>query len=76
MRNKERTDLEATRRPSLIDEETRKMRAQEVGAGASSFRRETSDRITTDGEDIVVGTTKGGPSTDVVGYRELDPPTC
>ena len=75
-RKKEQTDLEAARRASLIDEETRHMRAQEIFAGESSSIPETSERSTTDGAEIALGTTEGGPTTNVAGFENPDSPTC
>lgn len=48
-RKKEKMDLEAERRASLIDEENRLIRARELDAGASSLRLETVERSTTEG---------------------------
>ena len=76
MRNKERTYLEDASRASLIDEETLLMRAREIVVRASSSRPETSERSTTDGVDIYVGTTEGDPSTNIAGYGKSDLPTC
>lgn len=54
---KERMDLEAARRTSLIHEETRQMRDGELGAAASSSRLEDVERITTEGAEIAGGST-------------------
>lgn len=52
------------------------MRARQVLTGASSSRLKTSERSTTDGEEIVVGTTEGGPTTHVVVSGKPNPHTC
>lgn len=59
----------------MIDEETFHMRAREIASRASSFRSEAGKRSTTDGSKIIVGTTEGDPSTDVVGSGKPDHPT-
>ena len=61
-RRNERTDLEAERRDSLLDEEARQMRARELDAGASSSRVEVVEKSATEGADTVVGTTEGVPT--------------
>lgn len=61
-RKKFQTYLNAAKRASLVDDETRQMRAREVAVGASSSRLETGEWRTTDGVDIVVGTDVCGPT--------------
>ena len=68
--------MEAARRASLADEETRQMRAVKLAAGASSSRNVeiaggTADNVV-DAED----TTEGVQITKVVGSGEPDPPAC
>ena len=75
-RKKERKDLEASTRAFLIDEETHHIWARELSVWASRSRPETSERSTTDGEEIVVGTTEGGPTTHVVVSGKPNPHTC
>ena len=48
-RKKERHELEAARKASLVDEEARQLRAIELAAGASSSRFVEAERITTYG---------------------------
>ena len=59
---KERIDLEAARRASLIDEETRHMRACELVMGASSSRHEVVETTATEGAETAMGTTEGSGS--------------
>lgn len=73
---KERTDLMSARKASLFDEETHQIRAREIAARASSPRQEDGKRITTNGAEIVVGTTKCGPTTNFEGFKKPDPHTC
>ena len=51
------------------------MRVREVAVEASSSRLEVVQRSTTKGEDIVVGTTIGGPTTEGVGSMIPDTPS-
>ena len=73
---KERREMEAGRRASLADEETRQMRAEELAAGASSSR--TVEIVGSIADSVVDAedTTEGVLITEVVGSGELDPPTC
>ena len=63
-RKRERTELESTRRASLVDEESRQMRACEFAAVASSSKLEDVERSTTEGADIAVDTIDDVPPTD------------
>ena len=62
-RNKERHELEAARRASLIDEVACQLRAIEFDAGASSSRVAEGVRSTTDGDVIVEDTIDGVPTS-------------
>ena len=68
------------RRASLIDEQTRQMRARELSVGASRSRAEVVERSTTKGVDTAVGNTEGvsteGVSTEGAGSGKPDPPAC
>ena len=64
-KKKERTDLEVARRASMIDKETRQMRARELAPGTSSSKHEAIERSTTEGAEIDVGTTEGVPTTEL-----------
>ena len=63
-------------RASLAEEEAHQMRAGKLAAGSSSSRTveiaEALLIVAVDAED----TTEGVKNTEVVGSRELDPPTC
>ena len=59
VRKRERMDLEAFRRVFLVNKEARKIRAQEMVAGASSSIMVTGEHNTTDGVEIDLGTTEG-----------------
>ena len=68
--------MEAARRASLAEEETRQMRAEELATWASSSRTleiagGTADSVV-DAED----TSEGILITEVVGSGEPDPPAC
>ena len=68
--------MEAARRISLADEETRQIRVVELAAGASSSR---TVEIAGGAADSVVDaedTTEGVQITEVVGSVEPDPPAC
>ncbi len=52
------------------------MSDREIAIGASSYRPVSGERSSTDGADITVGTTEGGPSINVTGFGKLDPLTC
>ena len=52
------------------------MRAQKIHAVTFSSRPKTSERRTTNGAKIVVGTTEDGPNTDVPGFEKSEQPTC
>lgn len=73
---KEKTDLEAATRASLIDEEARQMRAREMVVGASSSIPVTGEMSTTKGAEIDVCTTESDPSTVAAGSEKSNPPTC
>ncbi|XP_027768212.1 uncharacterized protein LOC114074437 [Solanum pennellii] len=73
---KDRTDMEVTRRASLLDEESRQIRARELPAGASSSRFEDVERSTIEGAYISVGTTDGGPTIEGAGSEKPDPLAC
>lgn len=75
-RKKERTYLECARRASFVDKEALKITARGIATGAFSSIPVTSERSTTDGVDIYVGTTEGDPSTNIAGYGKSDLPTC
>lgn len=75
-RKKERTDVEAARRASLINEENRLMRARYLHDGASSSGLEAVERSTIEGAATVVGITKGVVTTVVAGSKKLDPYAC
>ena len=47
-----------------------------MAIGASSSRLEVVKRSTTEGAEIVVGTTKGVPTTEIAGSRKPDPSSC
>ena len=64
------------RRASLADEEARRIRAIESTAGASRSRDVAIMGGTTDSAVADEDTTEGVQTTEVVGFRELDPPTC
>ena len=64
--------MKAARRASLIDEEDRQLGAMEWDAEASSSRVDEADRSTNVGVVIV----EGFPTTDKVGSRQPDPPSC
>ena len=68
--------MEAARRTSLLDEDTRQMKAPELAARASSSRFEDIEGSTTEDEDIVLGTTDGDPTTEGAGSEKSDPPAC
>ena len=73
---KERTNLEATRRASLIDEETYQVMDQELAAGISTSLSASVERSTTDGAMIVVITTESDPTiNDDAGSRKPYSPT-
>ena len=68
--------MEATRRPSLADEEAHRIKAIESAVGASrsidvAIAGGTADSALTD-ED----TTEGVHTTEVVGFRDPHPPAC
>ena len=73
-RKKEHTELEATRRAFLLDEEARQMKARELAARASSSKLDDVERSTTEGADIAEDTTDGVPTTDGAGSGKTDPP--
>ena len=52
------------------------MRVEELAAGASSSRTVEIAGGTTDSGVDAEDTTEGVKNTEVVGSRELDPPTC
>ena len=58
-RKKERRDIEAARRVSLVEEEAHQMRASELAAGASRSRTVEIAEGTTDGAFFAEDTTKG-----------------
>ena len=74
-RKKERTDLEAARKASLIDEESRQIRPHELDASESSSRMDVFERITTEGADTAVGTIDG-VHIEGAGSGKPDPPAC
>ena len=59
--------MEAVRRASLADEEAHQMRAEELDAGASSFRNVDIAGGTADSVVDVVDTIEGVQITEVVG---------
>lgn len=65
VRKKDQEDLESMRTTSLINEDTRQVRARELAAGASSSILDTRERRTNDGVQIVVGTTEGDPTSNI-----------
>ncbi|TMX03693.1 hypothetical protein EJD97_014822 [Solanum chilense] len=73
---KERHELEAARRASLIDKEARQLRDIELDAGASSSRVVEAVRSTTDGDVIAEDTTDGVPTSKGAGSGKSDLPTC
>ena len=68
--------MEAARRDSIADEEARKIRVVELAAGASSSRDVETVGGTTDSTVVYEDTTEGVQTTEVVGFREPDPPAC
>lgn len=70
LRNKDKTYLKVARRYHLIDEESRQMRARQMAIRASSSILVTGEMITSDGVEIVVGTTEGDQSTVVVRHTK------
>ena len=68
--------MDAARRASLIDEEAQQMRARELAVGVSSSKLKDVDRSTTEGIDIFVGTTDGGPTTKEASFGKPNPLAC
>ena len=68
--------MEAARRPSLVEEEARQMRAGELAAGASSSRTVEIAGGTADSAVVTEDTTEGFQIAEDVGSREPDPPAC
>ena len=75
-RKKERNELKAGRRASLIAEESRQLRVLKVAAGASISRIVEAERSTTDGVVIVEDTNDGVPTTEGAGFEKPDPLAC
>ena len=73
---KERREMEAARRASLVDEEACWMRYVELAAEASSSRNVEIAGGTADSVVNALDTTEGVQITDVVGSGESDPPSC
>ena len=68
--------MESARRASLADEKARRIRVVESAAGTSSSRDMAIAGGTTDSVIVAEDTTKGVQITELVGFRELDPPAC
>ena len=68
--------MEAARRSSLAEEETRQMRAEELAAGASRSRTMKIAGGTADSVVHAEDTTEGVQITEVVGSGEPDLPAC
>ena len=68
--------MEAARRASLAEEETRQMRAGELVAGASSSRTMEIAEGTADSVVDAEDTTEGVQITEVVCFWEPDPLAC
>ena len=75
-RKNELREMEVARRASLADEEPRWIRAIESVAGESSSRDVAIVGGTADSDVADEDTTKGVQTTEVVGYRESNPPAC
>ena len=75
-RKKERNELKAGRRASLIAEESRQLRVLKVAAGASISRIVEAERSTTDGVFIAEDTTDGVPIMDVAGFGKSYSSAC
>ena len=73
-RKKERLELEAARRASLIDEESRQLRDIELVVGVSRSRVVEAERITIDGDAFAEDTIEGVPTIDGAGSEQPDPP--
>ena len=75
-RKRECLEFEGARRASLIYEEARQMRDQEVATGASSSRINDVEKSTTKGDDYFADTTNGVPTTEGAGFGKSDQPSC
>ena len=73
---KERREMEAARRASLIEEEAHQMRASELVAGESRSRTLEIERGNTDSAVVDEDTTEGVQNVEDVGSGEPDHPTC
>lgn len=60
----------------MVDEKMNQRRALEIAVGACNSVAAITERITTDGAEVDVGTTQSCPVDDLVGSMKLDLPTC
>ena len=68
--------MEVVRRASLVDEEVRKMRVLESSAWPSRSKNLEIAGGTTDSVVADEDTNEGVQTTQVIGFREPDPPSC
>ena len=68
--------MEAARRASLVEEEARRMRAEDLIVGASSSRTVEIAGGNADSAVVAEDTTEGVQITEEVGFGEPDPPSC
>lgn len=74
-RKKGPTEMQAVKGASLVDEETRQMRACDLAAGSSSSKFVDIERTTSEAANIDVDTTDGFTTIDGVGSEKPDPPS-
>lgn len=60
----------------MVDEEILQKRSLEMTDGASSSIPVNDNRITTDGAEFTVVTTRNGPTDDPAGSGKPNPPVC
>ncbi|XP_069150291.1 uncharacterized protein [Solanum lycopersicum] len=75
-RKKERREMKAARRASIVEEEAHQIRASQLAAGASISRTEETAGGLTDGAGVAKDTTEGVQIAEDVGFGKLDPPSC
>ncbi|TMX03793.1 hypothetical protein EJD97_014137, partial [Solanum chilense] len=75
-RKRERNVVGHDKLASMVYEDLCQRSAVEMAIVASNSISVVDDRSTTDGAEGAVGTSKGEPSVDLMGFRKPDPPTC